>query len=101
MEPFTTGSFPAVQFNTSEKPFVAFGIVPYPVVGGMLAGTGWLLTTGGFALVPLPSIAELEETLPSTGSGRVILYGCFLRTRTLSAIGSHLHAQIVQLLGGR
>ena len=28
MEPFTAGSFPAVQFTPSEKPFVAFGIVP-------------------------------------------------------------------------
>lgn len=28
LEPFTTGSFPAVQFNPSQKPFVAFGIEP-------------------------------------------------------------------------
>ena len=28
LEPFTTGSFQAFYFNPSEKPFVAFGIVP-------------------------------------------------------------------------
>jgi hypothetical protein len=29
LEPFKAGSFPAVQFNPSEKPFVAFGIVAH------------------------------------------------------------------------
>jgi hypothetical protein len=28
LEPFTTGSIPALQFNPNQKPFVAFGIVP-------------------------------------------------------------------------
>ncbi|MEI8171191.1 MAG: hypothetical protein WCG50_16080 [Rhodoferax sp.] len=32
-EPFTEGSFPALQFNPSRKPFVAFGIVPIAVTG--------------------------------------------------------------------
>jgi len=29
----TTGSFAVVQFNSSQKPFVAFGIVPMGVTG--------------------------------------------------------------------
>jgi hypothetical protein len=28
LESFVAGSFPALQFNPSQKPFVAFGIVP-------------------------------------------------------------------------
>jgi hypothetical protein len=28
LEPFTTVSFPVVKFNSSQKPFVAFGYVP-------------------------------------------------------------------------
>jgi hypothetical protein len=28
LQPFTTVSFPVVKFNSSQKPFVAFGYVP-------------------------------------------------------------------------
>lgn len=28
LEPFTTGSFPAIQFDSNQKSFVAFGKVP-------------------------------------------------------------------------
>ncbi len=31
--PITTGSFPAVHFNSSQKPFVAFGNVPWRSLG--------------------------------------------------------------------
>jgi hypothetical protein len=31
LEPFTTGSFPVLQFNASQKPFVVDFSVPIPV----------------------------------------------------------------------
>ena len=36
MEPFTTGSLPASQFNASQLPFVDFGDVPIAVIKGWL-----------------------------------------------------------------
>jgi hypothetical protein len=32
LEPFTTVSFPVVKFNSSQKPFVAFGYVPIAAI---------------------------------------------------------------------
>jgi hypothetical protein len=32
LEPFAAGSFPAFQLNPSQKPFVAFGIVPIAAI---------------------------------------------------------------------
>jgi hypothetical protein len=39
--------------------------VPYPVVGGFLAGTGWLLAKGGFGVASCirPSMGTLDELL--------------------------------------
>lgn len=36
LEPFTTGSLPASQFNASQLPFVDFGDVPIAVIKGWL-----------------------------------------------------------------
>ncbi len=39
--------------------------LPYPVVGGFLAGSGWLLVTGSISVMagPLPALAEIGDLL--------------------------------------
>ena len=54
--------------------------LPYPVMGGFLAGTGWLLTTGGIGMMVNPSISPglflppmLLRWLPGLILGAVML----------------------------
>jgi SulP family sulfate permease len=68
--------------------------VPYPVVGGLLAGTGWLLFKGGIYVAsevsplftPLSDLLEasaLERWLPALAFGVIVLIAVRVIKRTL------------------
>lgn len=73
--------------------------LPYPVIGGFLAGTGWLLLMGGItfmagtALDPAQLIepATLVRWLPGLGLG-LVLFGVSQKTETAFAMPAMLAA---------
>ena len=68
--------------------------VPYPVVGGFLAASGWLLTTGGIEVMTgvaprltFDSVASLlsADVLPQLILGCVFAVGVFILRRTINS----------------
>ena len=70
--------------------------VPYPVVGGFLAGTGWLLVKGGLAIVTgaPATLSTLTGHGGATTRTKVILLAVFVVV-LLVAVRRHRHPLIV------
>lgn len=67
--------------------------VPYPVVGGFLAGTGWLIVLGGFGLVfghtpGVDDIGRLQNFSFATNLGLTLLFVVLLATIEARATSS-------------
>jgi SulP family sulfate permease len=87
-------------------------LVPYPVVGGFLAGTGWLLFKGGIHVAsrvspyftPLSDLLEtsaLQRWLPALGFGAILLIAVRVVKRPLvipTVIGVGLVAFVIGMV---
>lgn len=70
--------------------------VPYPVVGGFIAGTGWLLLVGAFGLmVNLPTLATSLLTLVQPGTLLHLLPGILLALALAIALRRSAHPLVM------
>ncbi len=75
--------------------------VPFPVIGGLLAGTGYLIITGGSSIMGIGSLSDLSgaETIGTFWPGLVLAVLFFVVTRKGFTSRAYLLFLVVAVLG--